>query len=160
MNIKIKCIIDYKKKYNNFSLQGKCRNGWTRYKHKCLKFFDESKFYSDAEKICQSNGGTLISIHSAEENKFAIDLANRDRPIRAAVWIAAIRNNSVDYFEWTNGQEFNYSNWASGEPKNSTDSESQVGMYSNGKWGTWGNGSNNGVRYHAIFICQSDLSDE
>ncbi len=29
--------------------------------------------------MCQSNVGTLISIHSAEENKFAIDLANRER---------------------------------------------------------------------------------
>jgi hypothetical protein len=79
----------------------------------------------------------LISIHSAEENKFAIDLANRDRPIRAAVWIGAKRNNSVDYFEWTDGQEFNYSNWASGEPKNSTDLESHFAMTNDGTWGQY-----------------------
>jgi hypothetical protein len=72
----------------------------------------------------------LISIHSAEENKFAIDLANRDRPIRAAVWIGAKRNNS-------DGQEFNYSNWASGEPKNSTDLESHFAMTNDGTWGQY-----------------------
>jgi hypothetical protein len=46
-------------------------------------------------------GGTLISIHSAEENYFAIDLANRERTRDIAVWIGAKRNNSLDYFEWT-----------------------------------------------------------
>ncbi len=59
--------------------KGKCSYGWTRYKHKCLKFFDYLQTHSQAEKICQSIGGTLISIHSAEKNKFAIDLANREK---------------------------------------------------------------------------------
>jgi hypothetical protein len=96
----------------------------------------------------------LISIHSAEENIFAIDLANGDQPIRYAVWIGAKRNNSLNYFEWTNGQEFNYSNWRCGEP-NSTDPGSEVKMYNSG---TWAAKSKN--MYSALFICQSDPSDE
>ncbi len=115
---------------NHVFLKGKCRIGWTKYKLKCLKFFDYLVIHSNAEILCQTNGGTLISIHSAEENKFAIDLANRDRPIRAAVWIGAKRNNS-------DGQEFNYSNWASGEPKNSTDLESHFAMTNDGTWGQY-----------------------
>jgi hypothetical protein len=79
----------------------------------------------------------LISIRSAEENKFAIDLANRDLPMRADVWIGAKRNNSLNYFEWTNGQEFNYSNLASGEPKNWTVPESYVAMHRDGTWGEY-----------------------
>jgi hypothetical protein len=95
----------------------------------------------------------LISIHSAEENIFAIDFANRDRPIRSAVWIGAKRNNSVDYFEWTNGHEFNYSNWASGEPKNSTDPELEVSMYNDGTWAVDGKNM-----FEALFICERNLS--
>ncbi len=34
------------------------------------------------------------------------------------------RLNSLDYFEWTNGQEFDYSNWVSGQPTSSTDPHS------------------------------------
>ncbi len=139
--------------------KGKCRNGWTRYKHKCLKFFDDLEGYSDAEEICQSNGGTLISIHSAEENKFAIDLANRDQPIRYPVWIGAKRNNSLDFFEWTNGQEFNYSNWVCDEPKHSTDPESHVAMYNFGLWITSGQ-TKHGLWYKTLFICESNSSDE
>ncbi len=101
----------------------------------------------------------MISIHSAEKNKFAIDLANREKTKNFGVWIGAKRNNSLDYFEWTNGQEFNYSNWASGQPKNSTGPESQVAMYNDGTWVAYGKDTN-GMWYNSLFICQSDLSDE
>jgi hypothetical protein len=101
----------------------------------------------------------LISIHSAEENKFAIDLANRERTRNNGVWIGAKRANSVDFFEWTNGQEFNYSNWASGEPKNSTDPESHVVIYIDGTWGTFGK-DKHGLWFWSLFICERNLSDE
>jgi hypothetical protein len=148
----------------NFSLKiiffkGKCRNGWTRYKHKCLKFFEDLQYHSQAEKICQLFGGTLISIHSAEKNYFALHLANREKTKDFGVWIGAKRNNSVDYFEWTNGQEFNYSNWASGEPKNSTDPESHVVIYIDGTWGTFGK-DKHGLWFWSLFICERNLSDE
>ncbi len=52
----------------------------TSYKHKCLKYFYEFEDYSGAEKMCKSIEGTLISIHSTEENYFALDLANRENP--------------------------------------------------------------------------------
>ncbi len=97
----------------------------------------------------------MISIHSAEENKFAIDLANREKTRDIPVWIGAKRNNSLNYFEWTNGQEFNYSNWHCGEPKNSIDPESVVKIYNSGTWAT-----NRRSMYVAFFMCQSDSSDE
>ncbi len=105
--------------------------------------------------MCQSIRGTLISIHSEEENKFAIDLAKRDRPIRADVWIGAKRNNSLNYFEWTNGQKFNYSNWRGGQPEKSTEPESHVAMYSDGTWIAW-----DGSWWKSHFICESDSSVE
>ncbi len=101
----------------------------------------------------------MISIHSAEENKFAIDLANRDLPTNNDVWIGAKRRNSVDYFEWTNGQKFNYSNWENGEPKNSTDPELHVKMNSDGTWAALGI-SSNGNWYIGLVFCESNLSDE
>ncbi len=82
-------------------------------------------------------------------------MAHRNITKENVVWIGAKRNNSVDYFEWTNRQEFNYSNWDSGEPKNLTDPESEVSMYSDGTWAA--NGKN---VCNALFICQRDSSDE
>jgi hypothetical protein len=97
----------------------------------------------------------LISIHSAEENYFALDLANREKTKNFGVWIGAKRNNSLDYFEWTNGQKFNYRNWAIGEPKNSASPESHVAMYNDGTWAAYGKDI-----YNSLFICESDSSHE
>ncbi len=97
----------------------------------------------------------MISIHSAEENIFAKDLANRERTRDIAVWIGAKRNNSLNYFEWTNGQAFNYSNWRSGQPTNSTAPESEVSMDNYGYWATFGKNM-----YRSLFMCESDSSDE
>jgi hypothetical protein len=101
----------------------------------------------------------LISIHSAEENKFAKDLAIREKTKDLAVWIGAKRNNSLNYFEWTNGQAFNYSNWASGQPTNSTDPESHVVIYNDGTWEALGKPPN-ATCYYAFYMCESDLSLE
>jgi hypothetical protein len=115
--------------------------------------------HSHAEKICQSLRGTLISIHSAKENYFALHLANSEKTEDFAVWVGAKRNNSVNYFEWTNGQEFNFSNWASGEPKNSTDPESHVFMCHDGTWRTSGLWKNDLWR-KSLFICESHSFNE
>jgi hypothetical protein len=101
----------------------------------------------------------LISIHSAEENKFAKDLAIREKTKDLAVWIGAKRNNSLNYFEWTNGQEFDYSNWASGQPANSKDPESHVMIYKDGTWKARGK-PRNAKCYASPYICESDLSLE
>ncbi len=100
----------------------------------------------------------MISIHSAEENKFAKDLANREKTKNLTVWIGAKRNNSLDYFEWTNGQAFNYSNWRSGQPTNSTDPESHVTIDNDGTWKALG--KPNALCYTQPYMCESDLSSE
>ncbi len=88
-----------------------------------------------------------------------MDLANRERTRDIGVWIGAKRKNSVDFFEWSNGQEFNYSNWCSGEPENSTDLESYVVTTIDGTWITY-NKDENGLWLSAPFICESHSSDE
>ncbi len=116
--------------------------------------FDYGVEHSNAEIICQSNVGTLISIHSAEENEFAMDLAKREKTNDYSVWIGVKRNNSLHIFEWTNGQEFDYSNFGKGQPESSADPESQVAMFTDGTWGTW----NKNVK--ALFMCESRSSDK
>jgi hypothetical protein len=96
-------------------------------------------------------------MHSAEENKFIMDLVNRERTSSTNVWIGAKRNNSEDFFEWTNGQEFNYSNWQSSQPKSSTDPESHVVIYIDGTWGKFG--MFYGLWLKNRFICESNSSD-
>jgi hypothetical protein len=104
-------------------------------------------------------GATLISIHSAEENEFVRNFVKIYETKNSSVWTGAKRNNSLNYFEWTNGQEFNYSNWRSGQPTNSTDPESHVVIYNDGTWGTVGKPPNAECNLQP-YICESDLSLE
>ena len=103
-------------------------------------------------------GATLISIHSAEENEFIRNFANRYRT-KGLVWIGAKRNNSLNYFEWTNGEEFNYSNWDSGEPKTLTDPESHAYMLNRGTW-VVNIKNTNGLWYTCLYTCQRYYTSE
>jgi hypothetical protein len=49
-----------------------CSNGSIPYQQKCLKFYNISVTYPEAELICVV---AMISIHSGEENKFTLDFA-------------------------------------------------------------------------------------
>jgi hypothetical protein len=107
----------------------------------------------------------LISIHSAEENEFVRNFAfGQNNTVKSPYWIGAKRNNSLNYFEWTNGEEFDYSNWYSGEPENSTDPESHVGIFEDGTWRALGKPpialSHIAKCFVGPYICESDLSSE
>jgi RAB protein geranylgeranyltransferase component A len=53
-----------------FLIAVKCESDWVQYKHKCVKYINQTVKYEEAEKICESNNSTLTSIHSAEEKEF------------------------------------------------------------------------------------------
>lgn len=45
------------------------------------------------------------------------------------------QKNSSNNFEWTNSENFNYSNWATNEPNNTNNVENYIFKYkSSGKW--------------------------
>ena len=85
--------------------------------------------FSDAEDWCNSQGHHLASIHSAEENAAALAVCTD-------CWIGlhCVDNNQYD-FEWTDGSDWDYTNWAVSEPNNYQNSnEDCAHMYSTGYW--------------------------
>jgi hypothetical protein len=51
-------------------------DGWIRYKHKYLKFFNQSVEFTEAENTCKLNKATMCSIHSSDENLFVLRTSN------------------------------------------------------------------------------------
>ncbi|ACV23258.1 Serine/threonine-protein kinase PrkC [Slackia heliotrinireducens] len=73
----------------------------------------EAMTWEDAKAYCESQGGYLATITSAEENdKVKAAVAATDRKV---FWIGAKRG-SGDAFEWVSGEAFSYNDWAAGEP--------------------------------------------
>uniref|UniRef100_A0A673CLH3 C-type lectin domain-containing protein n=1 Tax=Sphaeramia orbicularis TaxID=375764 RepID=A0A673CLH3_9TELE len=62
-------------------------------------------------------GGNLASIHSQEENDFLVVLikgqtcGNMNR-----TWIGGDDAVQEEFWQWTDGSKFHYTNWAPGEP--------------------------------------------
>jgi hypothetical protein len=143
---------------DHFLIAVKCRNGWTKYKTKCLKVFNKTVNYSEAKQICTENNATMISIESLEENEFVRNLTKQSVPQAEYLWIGAKRTGSglLD-FEWENGNPFLYSNWKSDEPDNYGGNQYFVYMDLNsGNWADWKDQGDD----RTVFICESTFTNE
>ena len=87
--------------------------------------------WSKVAAYCQSLGGTLACITSAEENAVVASMVSAyGKPC----WIGgnALENNGT--FVWETGEEFSYTNWDVGEPNNKNGNQIFIRMYPSGFW--------------------------
>ncbi|MCR4937851.1 MAG: hypothetical protein K5987_06835 [Lachnospiraceae bacterium] len=121
--------------------------------------FDYSNGWKDAKAICEEMDGHLLTISSAEEQKFIEDnILTENRGNR--YWIGATsEGNDIGAFTWITGEEFGYTNWSKGEPN--VLSEKFVEMYGNiaGIRGEWNNLPED-YYYTRAFICEWEADQE
>lgn len=72
--------------------------------------------WDDARVWCESRGGHLAAITSAEEAKTVEDML--DAAGITAVWLGANNRNASSGFQWVTGEPFDYAEWGPGEPNN------------------------------------------
>ena len=109
--------------------------------------YNESLTWTEAEAICVSMGGHLVSINSAEEQKLIEEILPFG--IMNLYWIGATDKDSEGVWKWvdtgevfwqgqSNGSGTGYSNWNSGEPNDNESEEDYAHIYNNnvsfGKW--------------------------
>ncbi len=126
---------------------------------KCLKVFDQEVVYTEAKQICQSNGATINSIHSTEENEFIVNFIKTFDPSVRAFWIGATKRQSeTDVFEWDNGNSFDFTKWHSGRPVSNIGNESfvEILVNENGFWNDVSEDQNIKNR----FICETNIIKE
>ena len=93
-----------------------------------LGSYNGSKYYlsnnasswTEADSICNTNGGHLVTISDSLENNFVYSFSSN-----YYVWIGLYQNtNSPTYsepfggWEWVTGESLNFLNWNSNEPNN------------------------------------------
>ncbi|MCM1508445.1 MAG: VWA domain-containing protein [Ruminococcus flavefaciens] len=122
------------------------------------RIFDTSMSWNDAETYCESLGGHLATITSAEEQTLINDslLATGTKN---TYFIGLSRKNSNSQWEWVTDETFDYSNWDEGEPNNAN--ENYVHLYRNiNNFGKWNNtydfvyGNGDYATVNAGFICE------
>ncbi|XP_067686863.1 macrophage mannose receptor 1-like [Haliotis asinina] len=106
-----------------------CASGWSGYQAYCYKAFRmgsaQRKTWSEALVYCQGLGGSLVSIHSKDEENFLLTNLLRWY-YNANFWVGLSDRSKENSFVWTDGTPFDYANWYLGEPNNSGDNEDCV----------------------------------
>jgi len=109
---------------------------WNGHRYKRIS---QSKTWNEAKSYCESLGGYLATIISAEEQAAVYNLiADGDKNV---YWIGGYLTG--DGWVWVTGEQWMYTNWALGEPNDQGGNESCTQMYrknnydgtnSAGKW--------------------------
>ena len=89
--------------------------------------YSVGKTWSDAKKWCESKGGHLVTITSAEEQAFAAKLVSDKK--KNWYWIGATDERVEGTWRWVTGEKVEYANWSEGEPNNWRDNEGNYENY-------------------------------
>ena len=90
--------------------------------------------WEDAKVYCESLGGHLVTIGSAEENEFVAGLA---RSIGSTYTAIGFTDEAEEgQWVWVTGEDITYTNWVYPEPNNGTGLgvQDHAYMYSDGTW--------------------------
>ena len=122
--------------------------------HYYIYEIDDITSGEDAEKYCESLGGYLATITSADENEFLFNYIHELGYENAHFGFTDSEEEGT--WKWVTGGEVNYTNWHSGEPNGENEDEDYAMFYFKYDDGTWNDGDFNGrtVNGGNAFICE------
>ncbi len=123
---------------------GKNSDGLYVYGEHYYIFVETQCTWEEAKVKCEEMGGHLVTIQDADENEFVRGFVGVN-----SVWIGANDIDTEGTYVWITGEEFNYTNWASGEPNNSGGIEDYIMIYSSS--GLWNDTT---ATHTAYFVCE------
>ncbi|XP_032364404.1 galactose-specific lectin nattectin isoform X1 [Etheostoma spectabile] len=93
-----------------------CPPDWTQFGSRCFSYNIQPKTWIDAETFCQTAGGNLASIHSAEEHKFIRDYINQVSITNSHSWIGGFDAVREGTWLWSDGSKFDFTYFNAGDP--------------------------------------------
>ncbi|KAK2863345.1 hypothetical protein Q5P01_002878 [Channa striata] len=103
----------------NFDLDKRnlfCLHGWTRINGACFKYISTLMTWARAEINCQSMDAHLASVQDIKEY---VEIQNLTAPYGyMETWIGGSNAQEDNFWFWTDGEKFAYTNWCSGQPSN------------------------------------------
>ncbi|XP_077993135.1 C-type mannose receptor 2-like [Glandiceps talaboti] len=114
---------------------GVCPDGWALHGAYCYYFGSNQMTFADAELTCEGFGAALASIEDGTEESF---LSGRMDNIRAWLWIGLNDRTTENSWEWVDGTQVTFINWADNEPNDYDTGEDCVVMeYNENIIGEW-----------------------
>ena len=110
--------------------------------------------WDQANEMCNTWGGHLVTINSAQEQAVVYELAKKSSKSYCKIGAKA---NASRQWSWVTGENFSYANWKSGQPDNYNGMEFYAEMDIKAG-GTWGDCAN--VRYGDVcFIVEHEMNE-
>ncbi len=92
----------------------------------CLyKVYNSGLSWTEAEKWCENNGGTLATARTADEWEIIKNLLAKY--YYTPCWLGA--ESKSGKWKWVTGEALSFTNWRKGEPNNSNGNEFYMGTY-------------------------------
>lgn len=105
----------------------------------CMANVDNISSFWEAESYCQSQGGHLAVIDSADLNDALYDYVFDTLGLESAYFGLTDDGSEGDWY-WVNGADYNYQNWLSGQPDNHNGNEDYALFYYKDKRYKWNDG--------------------
>ena len=110
--------------------------------------------WDQANEMCNTWGGHLVTINSAQEQAVVYELAKKSSKSYCKIGAKA---NASRQWSWVTGENFSYANWKSGQPDNYNGMEFYAEMDIKAG-GTWDDCAN--VRYGEVcFIVEHEMNE-
>ena len=110
--------------------------------------------WDQANEMCNTWGGHLVTINSAQEQAVVYELAKKSSKSYCKIGAKA---NASRQWSWVTGENFSYANWKSGQPDNYNGMEFYAEMDIKAG-GTWNDCAN--VRYGDVcFIVEHEMNE-
>ncbi|XP_031558662.1 C-type lectin domain family 4 member E-like [Actinia tenebrosa] len=117
----------------------------------CYSFHHITKGWEDSNKICQDNGGNLVSMETEEEYQF-INKTIQSLDVGYNEWYIGLRRISTNYWRWISGHDMTIiDKWLPGEPAGSGHCVKMIKHYKG--WGLFDDVTCN-KQHRYMFICE------
>ncbi|KAK2830786.1 hypothetical protein Q5P01_018717 [Channa striata] len=98
-----------------------CPSDWHLFNNSCYFISTISRDWSGSQAFCQTQGGHLAIIHTAEEQTFVWNLLSRGH--WNAYWFGITDEHTEDQWKWVDGTPLVGGFWEVGEPNNHIDED-------------------------------------
>ena len=89
----------------------------------------EKMTWEEAKAYCESLGGYLVTITSAEEQEFIASYIEEKGLTQYRFWIGATDKDIEGTWKWITGEKFSYSNWGNNQPNNGGGGQDYMALY-------------------------------
>uniref|UniRef100_A0A3P9JMY0 C-type lectin domain-containing protein n=1 Tax=Oryzias latipes TaxID=8090 RepID=A0A3P9JMY0_ORYLA len=91
---------------------------WTSFRGRHVRYFSSSMTWAEAESFCRSIGANLASVRNHFENTELLSLIKQRQGRYKPAWIGGSDAQTNGVWFWSDGSNYQYTNWCPNEPNN------------------------------------------